>query len=91
MSERNKAVFEKLMSALNAKDVATMESIIADDFVDNDAMPGMAPGKERGSCLNSVLSDAGKVLESVTRELELRISFDPEPGKPPRLKGLSWF
>ena len=46
MSERNKAVFEKLMSALNAKDVATMESIIADDFVDNDAMPGMAPGKE---------------------------------------------
>ena len=46
MSEQNKAVFEKLMSALNAKDVATMESIIADDFVDNDAMPGMAPGKE---------------------------------------------
>ena len=46
MSEQNKAVFDKLMSALNAKDVATMESIIADDFVDNDAMPGMAPGKE---------------------------------------------
>jgi len=46
LSERNKAVLEKLMSALNAKDVATMESIIADDFVDNDAMPGMAPGKE---------------------------------------------
>ena len=46
MSEQNKAVFEKLVSALNAKDMATMESIIADDFVDNDAMPGMAPGKE---------------------------------------------
>ena len=46
MSEQNKAVFDKLMSALNAKDMATMESIIADDFVDNDAMPGMAPGKE---------------------------------------------
>jgi len=46
LSEQNKAVFDKLMSALNAKDMATMESIIADDFVDNDAMPGMAPGKE---------------------------------------------
>ena len=46
MSEQNKAVFEKLMSALNAKDLATMESLIADDFVDNDAMPGMAPGRQ---------------------------------------------
>jgi len=34
------------MSALNAKDMATMESIIADDFVDNDAKPGMAPGRQ---------------------------------------------
>jgi len=34
------------MSALNAKDTATMESLIADDFVDNDAMPGMAPGRQ---------------------------------------------
>tara|TARA_B100001245_G_scaffold185019_1_gene143200 strand:+ start:658 stop:1068 length:411 start_codon:yes stop_codon:yes gene_type:complete len=46
LSEQNKAVFEKLMSALNAKDMATMESLIADDFVDNDAMPGMAPGRQ---------------------------------------------
>ena len=46
MSEQNKAVFEKLMSALNAKDMATMESLIADDFGDNDAMPGMAPGRQ---------------------------------------------
>ena len=46
MSEQNKAVFEKLMSALNAKDMATMESLVADDFVDNDAMPGMAPGRQ---------------------------------------------
>ena len=46
MSEQNKAVFEKLMSALNAKDMATMESLIADDFVDNAAMPGMAPGRQ---------------------------------------------
>ena len=46
MSEQNKAVFDKLMSALNAKDMATMESIIADDFVDSDTMPRMAPGKE---------------------------------------------
>ena len=46
MSEQNKAVFDKLMSALNAKDMATMESLIADDFVDNDAMPGMAPGRQ---------------------------------------------
>ena len=46
MSEQNKAVFEKLISALNAKDMATMESLIADDFVDNDAMPGMAPGRQ---------------------------------------------
>ena len=34
------------MSELNAKDMATMESIIADDLVDIDAMPGMAPGNE---------------------------------------------
>ena len=34
------------MSALNAKDMATMGSIIADDFVDNDAKPGMAPGRQ---------------------------------------------
>ena len=34
------------MSALNAKDTATMESLIADDFVDNDAKPGMAPGRQ---------------------------------------------
>ena len=46
MSEQNKAVFEKFMSALNAKDMASMESLLADDFMDNDAMPGMAPGKE---------------------------------------------
>ena len=45
MSEQNKAVFEKFMSALNAKDMASMESLLADDFMDNDAMPGMAPGK----------------------------------------------
>lgn len=46
MSEQNKAVFEKFMSALNAKDMASMESLLADDFMDNDAMLGMAPGKE---------------------------------------------
>lgn len=46
MSEQNKAKFEKLKDALNAKDMATMESLIADDFVDNDAMPGLAPGKQ---------------------------------------------
>ena len=46
MPEQNKAVFEKFMSALNAKDMARMESLLADDFMDNDAMPGMAPGKE---------------------------------------------
>ena len=46
MSEQNKAVFEKLMSALNAKDIDAMESLVADNFVDNDAMPGMALGKE---------------------------------------------
>ena len=46
LSEQNKAVFEKFMSALNAKDMASMESLLADDFMDNDAMPGMAPGKE---------------------------------------------
>ena len=34
------------MSALNAKDMATIESLIADDFVDNDAKPGMAPGRQ---------------------------------------------
>ena len=34
------------MSALNAKDMATMECLIADDFVGNDAMPGMAPGRQ---------------------------------------------
>ena len=34
------------MSALNAKDMATMESLIAHDFVDNDAKPGMAPGRQ---------------------------------------------
>ena len=34
------------MSALNAKDMATMESLIADHFLDNDAMPGMAPGRQ---------------------------------------------
>ena len=34
------------MSALNAKDMATMDSIIADDFVDNDGKPGMAPGRQ---------------------------------------------
>ena len=39
-------MFEKLMSALNAKDMATMESLIADHFLDNDAMPGMAPGRQ---------------------------------------------
>ena len=39
-------MFEKLISALNAKDMATMESLIAHDFVDNDAKPGMAPGRQ---------------------------------------------
>ena len=34
------------MSALNAKDMATMESLIADHFLDNDAKPGMAPGRQ---------------------------------------------
>ena len=34
------------MSALNAKDMAAVESLIAYDFVDNDAMPGMAPGRQ---------------------------------------------
>ena len=46
MSEQNKAVFQKMMSALNSKDLTTLESVLADDFVDNDAMPGMAADRE---------------------------------------------
>ena len=46
MSEQNKAVFQKMMSALNSKDLTTLESVVADDFVDNDAMPGMATDRE---------------------------------------------
>ena len=46
MSEQNKAVFQKMMSALNSKDLTTLESVVADDFVDNDAMPGMAADRE---------------------------------------------
>ena len=46
MSEQNKAVFQKMMSALNSKDLTTLESVLADDFVDNDAMPGMASDRE---------------------------------------------
>ena len=34
------------MNALNAKDIHAIESLVAEDFLDNDAMPGMAPGKE---------------------------------------------
>ena len=45
MSEQNRLVFEKFMAALNGKDISAMEALIDDDFVDNDAMPGMAPGK----------------------------------------------
>jgi steroid delta-isomerase-like uncharacterized protein len=45
MSEQNRLVFEKFMAALNGKDMSAMESLIDDDFVDNDAMPGMPPGK----------------------------------------------
>ena len=46
MSEQNKAVFQKMMSALNSKDLTTLVSVVADDFVDNDAMPGMAADRE---------------------------------------------
>ena len=45
MSEQNRLVFEKMMAALNGKDMSAMEALIDDDFVDNDAMPGMPPGK----------------------------------------------
>ena len=45
MLEQNRLVFEKFMAALNGKDMSAMESLIDDDFVDNDAMPGMPPGK----------------------------------------------
>ena len=45
MSEQNRLVFEKMMAALNGKDISAMEALIDDDFVDNDAMPGMPPGK----------------------------------------------
>ena len=45
MSEQNRLVFEKFMAALNGKDISAMEALIDDDFVDNDAMPGMPPGK----------------------------------------------
>ena len=43
MPEQNKAVFQNMMSALNSKDLTTLESVGADDFVDNDAMPGWRP------------------------------------------------
>jgi len=46
MPEQNKAVFQNMMSALNSKDLTTLESVGADDFVDNDAMPGMATDRE---------------------------------------------
>ena len=46
MPEQNKAVFQNMMSALNSKDLTTLESVGADDFVDNDAMPGMAADRE---------------------------------------------
>ena len=45
MTEQNRSVFEKIMTALNEKDINAMEGLIGDDFVDNDAMPGMPPGK----------------------------------------------
>ena len=45
MSEQNRLVFEKMMAALNGKDISALEALIDDDFVDNDAMPGMPPGK----------------------------------------------
>ena len=46
MSEQNKAVFQKMMNALNAKDLATLESLVDEDFVDNNAMPDMPANKE---------------------------------------------
>ena len=45
MSEQNRLVFEKIMAALNQKDISARESLSDDDYVDNDVMPGMLPGK----------------------------------------------
>ena len=45
MSEQNRLVFQKIMAALNEKDMSAMEALIGNDFVDNDAMPGMPRGK----------------------------------------------
>jgi predicted ester cyclase len=46
MSEQNKPWFARLYDAMNAADMKTLQDAIANDFVDHEEFPGLAPTKE---------------------------------------------
>jgi steroid delta-isomerase-like uncharacterized protein len=46
MSEQNKLLVRQLYDAMNAADMKTLQDAIADDFVDHEEFPGLAPNKE---------------------------------------------
>ena len=79
MPEQNKAVFQNMMSALNSKDLTTLESVRADDFVDNDAMPGMATDRAvsggRGEGLQGhAVGHATRITGIILRECQAHFS-----------------
>jgi hypothetical protein len=43
MSEQNKTLVRRLYDAMNAADMKTLQDAIADDFVDHEEFPGLAP------------------------------------------------
>jgi steroid delta-isomerase-like uncharacterized protein len=45
MSEENKTATRHLYQSVNAGDLAVVDEVIADGFVEHEAMPGLEPGK----------------------------------------------
>ena len=58
MSEANKSIVNRLFVQLNAGELGVVDEVIADDFVEHEEMPGLAPGKEGTRQLFTMFHDA---------------------------------
>ena len=58
MSAANKSIVNRLFVRLNAGELGVVDEVIADDFVEHEEMPGLAPGREGARQLFTMFHDA---------------------------------
>jgi steroid delta-isomerase-like uncharacterized protein len=69
MSEANKAAARQLFDAIGKGNVATLDSLLADDLVEHEEFPGLTPNKEGVMSLFAMLRSAFPDLQVVVNQM----------------------